>query len=71
MSESEGSSRERPQKIRPLQEIYEFNENPNLFCLFADTDHINFKEASKSDKWRKFMNKEIGIIEKNKTWDVL
>lgn len=70
-SESEVSSNERPQKIRSLQEIYELNQISNMFCLFAGTESIDFEEAFKIDKWRKFMNEANGVIEKNETWNAI
>ncbi|KAK3026409.1 hypothetical protein RJ639_041421 [Escallonia herrerae] len=50
-----------PQGKRSLEEIYDdLNQNQGMFCLFADTEPIDFEEASRSEKWRKAMNEEIG-----------
>ncbi|KAK3004468.1 hypothetical protein RJ639_018181 [Escallonia herrerae] len=60
-----------PQCTRSLKEIYDnLNHNQGMFCLFADTEPIDFDEASRSEKWRKAMNKEIGAIKKNDTWEL-
>ncbi|KAK3026411.1 hypothetical protein RJ639_041423 [Escallonia herrerae] len=60
-----------PQGKRSLEEIYDdLNQNQGMFCLFADTEPIDFEEASRSEKWRKAMNEEIGAIEKNDTWEL-
>ncbi|KAK2979863.1 hypothetical protein RJ640_002776 [Escallonia rubra] len=48
-----------PQGKRSLEEIYDdLNQNQSMFCLFADTEPIDFDEASRSEKWRKAMNEE-------------
>ncbi|RDX70427.1 hypothetical protein CR513_50318, partial [Mucuna pruriens] len=45
-SSSEGSSSERTQKMRSIQEIYDETEIINdLFCLFVDSEPLTFDEA--------------------------
>ena len=44
----EGSSSERPRKMRSLQDLYDSTEITNgvtLFCLFADCEPTGFEEA--------------------------
>ncbi|KAK2978053.1 hypothetical protein RJ640_001015 [Escallonia rubra] len=39
-----------PQGMRSLEEIYDdLNQNQSMFCLFADTEPIDFDETSRSD----------------------
>ena len=59
--------------MRNLNEIYGITEeinNHSLFCLFADSEPIDFKEASHDEKWVKAMNDEIEAIRKNDTWEL-
>ena len=59
--------------MRNLSEIYGVTEeinNHSLFCLFADSEPIDFKEASHDEKWVKAMNDEIEAIRKNDTWEL-
>ena len=56
--------------MRNLSEIYGVTEeinNHSLFYLFADSEPIDFKEASHDEKWVKAMNDEIEAIRKNDT----
>ncbi|KAK2976029.1 hypothetical protein RJ640_012069 [Escallonia rubra] len=56
---------------RSLEEIYDdLNQNQKMFCLFVDTEPINFDEALRTERRRKAMNEEIGAIEKNDTWEL-
>ena len=67
------SSPEIPQKMRSLQDIYaETNEitDSALYCLFADSEPINFEEATHDKKWRLAMNEEMKAIQKNGTWEL-
>lgn len=67
------SSPEIPQKMRRLQDIYdETNEITDcaLYCLFTDSEPINFKEATQDEKWRLAMNEEMKAIQKNDTWEL-
>ncbi|KAK3015555.1 hypothetical protein RJ639_007172 [Escallonia herrerae] len=59
-----------PRGKRSLEEIYDLNQNQSMFCLFVDTEPINFDEASRSENWRKAMNEEINAIKKNDTWEL-
>ncbi|KAK3039985.1 hypothetical protein RJ639_027175 [Escallonia herrerae] len=60
-----------PQGKRSLEKIYDdLNQNQSMFCLFADSEPIDFDKASRSEKWRKAMNEEIGAIEKSDTWEL-
>ncbi|GKV12661.1 hypothetical protein SLEP1_g23784 [Rubroshorea leprosula] len=71
ISPSEGSSSEGPLRTRRLSDIYRETEeieetsDVTLFCLFADTESINFNEAAKDKKWRKAMDKEMNAIKKS------
>jgi hypothetical protein len=38
-----------------------------LVCLLADVENITYEEASRDDKWRKAIDAEINVIEKNET----
>ncbi|KAK3037971.1 hypothetical protein RJ639_030676 [Escallonia herrerae] len=59
-----------PQGKRSLEEIYnDLNQKQGMFYLFADTEPINFDEASRSEKLRKAMNEEIGAIQAPKAWN--
>ena len=67
------SSPEIPQKMRSLQDIYaETNEitDSTLYCLFSDSEPINFEEATQDKKWRLAMNEEMKAIQKNGTWEL-
>nr|XP_016502279.1 PREDICTED: ABC transporter B family member 10-like [Nicotiana tabacum] len=68
---SQEISNEQPQRIRSIQELYEDTEEVTnfdfLYCLFDDSEPINFDEAVE-DKWRRqAMQEEIESIEKNNT----
>ena len=70
-SSSEGSSSERPRRMRNIQELYDETEVINdLFCLFVDSEPLNFDEAMKDKRWRQAMEEEIKAIEKNNTWEL-
>ena len=59
--------------MRSLQDIYaETNEitDSALYCLFADSERINFEEATQDKKWRLAMNEEMKAIQKNGTWEL-
>ena len=56
--------------MRNLNEIYGITEeinNHSLFCLFGDSEPIDFDEAAQDEKWVKAMNDEIEAIRKNDT----
>jgi Reverse transcriptase (RNA-dependent DNA polymerase) len=39
-------------------------------CLLADAENITFEEASRDEKWRRAMDEEINVIEKNEIWEL-
>ncbi|MCH80809.1 copia-type polyprotein [Trifolium medium] len=41
------------------------------FALLADSEPVNFKDALKSNVWRKAMEEELKSIEKNQTWKLV
>jgi len=68
---SSASSSEGPRRMRSLEELYDATqvmENTTLFCFFTDSDPLSFNEAITEQKWRKAMDEEIHVIEKNDTW---
>ncbi|KAL0545154.1 hypothetical protein IC582_020300 [Cucumis melo] len=63
--------------MRSLQDIYDETEelsqsfnNLTLFCLFGDSEPLNFEEALQNDKWKIAMDEEIKAIKKNDTWEL-
>ena len=38
--------------------------------MFADCDPTTFENAVKEEKWRKAMDDEIDVIERNNSWDL-
>ena len=40
-------------------------------CNFACVELENYEEAIKHDVWKKFMEEEIRMIEKNNTWELV
>ena len=40
------------------------------FALFSDCDPTSFEVAVKESKWRKAMDEEIAVIERNNTWEL-
>ncbi|KAL0544873.1 hypothetical protein IC582_020003 [Cucumis melo] len=76
-SSSFASSSEGPRGMRILRDIYNETEelsqsfnNLTLFCLFGDSEPLNFEEALKNDKWKIAMDEEIKSIKKNDTWEL-
>ncbi|KAM1130901.1 hypothetical protein ACFX19_046196 [Malus domestica] len=71
---SSGSLNERKVPcIRSLRDLYEVAErldNPTLFCLFVDCEPVDFQEAVQDTKWRKAMDEEIEVIQKNDIWEL-
>ena len=68
-SQDEVSS-EKSQKMRSLSDIYDKTEEisaNDLFCLFIDSEPLNYDDAVKDEKWRQAMEEEINAIEKNDT----
>ena len=68
-SQDEDSS-EKSQKMRSLSDIYDKTEEitaNELFCLFVDSEPLNFDDAVKDKKWSQAMEEEINAIEKNDT----
>ena len=76
-SSSSASSSEGPRGMRSLRDIYDETEelsqsfnNLTLFCLFGDSEPLNFEEASQNDKWKIALDEEIKAIKKNDTWEL-
>ena len=73
-SSSSGSQSEREvSRTRSLQDLYEATEqqdNLTLFCLLAGCELVSFEKAAQDKKWRKEMDEEIRVIEKNNTWEL-
>jgi hypothetical protein len=53
-----------PIRLRNLDDIY-------ARCNFCVVEPENFEEAMKEESWRKAMEDEIEVIEKNKTWKLV
>ncbi|KAL4297638.1 hypothetical protein GQ457_12G007010 [Hibiscus cannabinus] len=70
-SSSGESSSERPPKFRSVRDLYRSTEAINdLFCLFVDSEPLNFDDAVKDERWKLAMDEEIKSIEKNNTWEL-
>jgi len=41
------------------------------FALLADAEPVNYKEALKTDVWKRAMVEELRSIEKNQTWELV
>ena len=55
-----------PRKVRSLRDVYE-SCDVNLFSC----EPQSFEEAREDKVWIKAMDDEIGMIEKNKTWELV
>ncbi|GMJ16253.1 hypothetical protein HRI_005294500 [Hibiscus trionum] len=65
------SSSETSHKFRSVENLYRSTEAiNNLFCLFIDSEPLNFGDAVKDESWRLAMDEEIKSIEKNNTWEL-
>lgn len=56
---------------RTLQDLYDQTkrlDNITLFCLFTDSEPVDFEEATQDKRWRDAMDEEIRSIERNDTW---
>ncbi|MCI30661.1 copia-type polyprotein, partial [Trifolium medium] len=51
----------------------EVNEESELvhFALLAGDEPINYIEALKDKKWKKAMEEELTVIERNQTWEIM
>ena len=73
---SQESSSKKPRKMRSIYELLEetdeiTNDDINdLFCLFVDSEPMNFDEAMRDKRWRQAMEEEINAIKKNNTWEL-
>ena len=63
-SSSSSSPSSTPRRIRNLSEVY-------ASCNFCVVEPENFEEAIKEEAWKKTMEEEIYVIEKNKTWELV
>uniref|UniRef100_A0A5B7B4M6 Retrovirus-related Pol polyprotein from transposon TNT 1-94 n=1 Tax=Davidia involucrata TaxID=16924 RepID=A0A5B7B4M6_DAVIN len=63
-SSSSSSPSSTPKKMRSLSEVYER-------CNFCMIEPENFEEAIKQKEWKKAMEEEIQVIEKNNTWELV
>ena len=61
---SSSSPSSTPRKMRSLSDVYER-------CNLCIVETQSFKEAIKDEDWRKTMEKEIDVIEKNETWQLV
>ena len=61
---SSSSSSSIPRKMRSLSDVYER-------CNLCIVEPQGFEEAIKDEDWRKAMEKEIDVIEKNETWQLV
>ncbi|KAK8484501.1 hypothetical protein V6N11_063421 [Hibiscus sabdariffa] len=62
------SSSERPHKFKSVRDLYRSAEAiNNLFCLFVDSEPLNFGDAVEDERWRLAMDEELKSIEKNNT----
>ena len=50
-----------------IEELHDVTEPFNLFCLLANSEPLNFDEASKDKRWRQAMEEKIKVIVKNNT----
>ena len=56
--------------MRSLSDIYNKTEEisaNDLFCLFVDSEPLNYDDAVKDEKWKQAMEEEFNAIEKNDT----
>ena len=61
---SSSSPSSTPRKMRSLEDVYER-------CNFCVVEPENFEEAIKQEIWKKAMEEEIRVIEKNNTWELV
>ncbi|RVW58020.1 Retrovirus-related Pol polyprotein from transposon RE1 [Vitis vinifera] len=61
---SSSSPSSTPRKMRSLTDVYER-------CNLCIVEPQSFEEAIKDEDWRKAMEKEIDVIEKNETWQLV
>ncbi|XP_070012611.1 uncharacterized protein [Nicotiana sylvestris] len=71
---SQESSNEQPERTRIIQELYDSTEEVTnfdfLYCLFADTEPMNFDEAVTDKRWRQSIEEENETTETNNTWEL-
>ncbi|KAG6520408.1 hypothetical protein ZIOFF_017458 [Zingiber officinale] len=53
-----------PKRYRSLDDIY-------ATCNYCSIDPENFDEAIKEESWKKAMQEEVRVIEKNQTWELV
>ncbi|CAL5443135.1 unnamed protein product [Camellia sinensis] len=61
---SKSSPSSTPRNIRSLSDVY-------ARCNLCIVEPENFEEATKDEAWKKAMEDEIHVIEKNKTWELV
>ncbi|RVW71220.1 Retrovirus-related Pol polyprotein from transposon TNT 1-94 [Vitis vinifera] len=61
---SSSSPSSTPRKMRSLSDVYKR-------CNLCIVEPQSFEEAIKDEDWRKAMEKEIDVIEKNETWQLV
>ena len=64
LSSGSSSPTSAPKKMKSLTDVYER-------CNFCVLEPENFEEAVKEECWRKAMQDEIDVIEKNQTWELV
>ncbi|XP_070050183.1 uncharacterized protein [Nicotiana tomentosiformis] len=71
---SQQISNEQPQRTRSIHELNDGTKEvinfDFLYCLFADSEPMNFDEAVTDKRLRQAMEEEIESIEKNNTWEL-
>jgi transposase InsO family protein len=63
-SSNSSSSSSTPRKMRDLNDVF-------ARCNFCVIEPDNFEEAMKEKCWKKAMEEEIEVIEKNNTWELV
>lgn len=50
-----------------LHDIYNSTDEAHMICLLADAEDLKFEKVVLDEKWKKAMNEEIDLVEKNDT----
>lgn len=71
---SSSSTSTPPRHFRDLPEIYDATMPIELeysgLCIFAMEEPVHFEEANKHECWRREMQEELSVIQKNHTWQL-